>query len=96
MIVNKPGKSKQELLNCLEKLKSQFAAEIAQHNVNITPIEDGYRIQAGKKLLFVNFSVDMNVTVRDGEFIIDYKTKNVPQSKVDEAIAQIGQVLEKC
>ncbi len=96
MTISKPGKSKQDLLNCLEKLKSEFSNEIEQYNVKITPNEDGYKIQGEKKVLFVNFSVDIGIVAKDGEFEIEYETNNVPKSKVNEALEQVKQVLKSC
>lgn len=96
MTISKPGKSKKDLLDCLEKLKSKFKDEIEQYNVQITPNKDGYKIQGEKKVLFVNFSVNVDIVAKDGEFEIDYETNNVPKSKVNEALEQIKQVLKSC
>ncbi len=96
MVIEKQGKSKAELLKCLENLKSSFSKEIIQYNLEITQIENGYRLKGNKKFVFVNFSVDMTIIAEDGKFNLEYQTKNVPQSKIDEAIIQIKKVLENC
>lgn len=96
MVISKPGKTKQQLLKCLENLKSRFAKEISEYEIKITEIENGYRIYGEKKILFVNFSVDVKITAGDGKYDLDYKTKNVPESKIKEAIEMTTKELGKC
>ena len=48
--IDKPGKSKQELLNSLEKLKTDFAKEISEYDVKLSPITDGYNLKGSKKI----------------------------------------------
>ena len=45
-IISKPGKSKQELLESLEKLKEKFKHEISGNDVEVTKITDGYKVHA--------------------------------------------------
>lgn len=94
--IDKPGKTKQELLKSLENLKSDFAKEIAEYDIKLSPITDGYNLKGSKKIVFIEFSVDVNIKAEDGKFVIDYQTKNVPQAKIDEAIGEVTKVLEKC
>ncbi len=93
--IDKPGKSKQELLQSLEKLKSEFAKEISQYDIKLNPITDRYNLKGSKKIAFIEFSVDVNIKAEEGKYIIDYHTKNVPQSKIEDAIGQVTKVLEK-
>ncbi len=94
--IAKPGKTKQELLASLEKLKSDFAKEISEYDIKISPIPDGFNLKGSKKIVFVEFSVDVNIKAEDGKFVIDYHAKNVPQAKIDEAVGEVRKVLEKC
>ena len=94
--IDKPGKSKQELLKSLENLKSDFAKEIAEYDIKLSPITDGYNLKVSKKIVFIEFSVDVNIKAEDGKYVIDYTSKNVPQAKIDEAVGEVRKVLEKC
>lgn len=96
MIISKPGKTKEQLLKCLKNLKSKFAKEISEYEIEIMDIENGYRISGEKKVLFINFSVDVKITAEDGKYDINYTTKNVPESKINEAIEMIKEELGKC
>ena len=93
--IDKPGKSKQELLTSLEKLKADFAKEISEYDIKLSPITDGYNLKGSKKILFVDFSVDVNIKAEEGKFVIDYTSKNVPQGKIDEAMVKVEEVLNK-
>ena len=70
--IDKPGKTKAELLTALEKLKSDYAKEIKDYDIQITPITDGYNMKGSKKIVFVTFSVDVNIKAEDGKYVIDY------------------------
>lgn len=94
--IDKPGKSKQELLKSLENLKSDFAKEIAEYDIKLSPITDGYNLKGSKKIVFIEFSVDVNIKAEDGKYVIEYTSKNVPQAKIDEAVGEVRKVLEKC
>lgn len=93
--IDKPGKSKQELLQSLEKLKTDFAKEISEYDIKLSPITDGYNLKGSKKIVFVEFSVDVNIKAEEGKFVIDYTSKNVPQGKIDEAMVKVEEVLNK-
>ena len=96
MIIDKPGKSKQELLNSLEKLKTDFAKEISEYDVKLSPITDGYNLKGSKKIVFIEFSVDVNIQAEEGKYVINYTSKNVPQGKIDKAMVKVKEVLDKC
>ena len=96
MTIDKPGKSKQELLNSLEKLKTDFAKEISEYNIMLSQITDGYNLKGSKKIVFIEFSVDVNIKAEDGKYVINYTSKNVPQSKIDMALVKVKEVLDKC
>lgn len=94
--IDKPGKTKAELLASLEKLKTDYAKEITEYEIQITPITDGFNMKGSKQIVFVTFSVDVNIKAEDGKYVIDYTSKNVPQGKIDQAISEVTKVLEKC
>jgi len=94
--IDKPGKTKAELLKALEKLKSDYAKEIKDYDIQITPITDGYNMKGSKKIVFVTFSVDVNIKAEDGKYVIDYTANNVPQAQIERAIGEVTKVLEKC
>ena len=96
MIIDKPGKSKQELLNSLEKLKTDFAKEISEYDVKLSPITDGYNLKGSKKIVFIEFSVDVNIKAEEGKYVINYTSKNVPQGQIDKAMVKVKEVLDKC
>ncbi len=95
IIIDKPGRTKQDLVKSLEEIKSGFAPQIQQYDLKVTPIPDGYNLKGEKKLMFINFSADIKITAGDEKFVIDYETKNVPQSKIDETLAEVKKILEK-
>ena len=94
--IEKPGKSKQELLNSLEKLKTDFAKEISEYDVKLSPITDGYNLKGSKKIVFIEFSVDVNIKAEEGKYVINYTSKNVPQGQIDKAMVKVKEVLDKC
>ncbi len=94
--IEKPGRTKQELLSSLDKLKTDFAKEISEYDIKLSPISDGYNLKGSKKIVFIEFSVDVNIKAEDGKFVIDYQSKNVPQTKIDEAMVKVKEVLDKC
>ncbi len=96
MTIDKPGKSKQKLLNSLEKLKTDFAKEISEYNIMLSPITDGYNLKGSKKIVFIEFSVDVNIKAEDGKYVINYTSKNVPQGQIDKAMVKVKEVLDKC
>lgn len=94
--IDKPGKTKAELIASLEKLKTDYAKEISEYEIQITPITDGFNMKGSKQIVFITFSVDVNIKAEDGKYVINYTSKNVPQAKIDQAIAEVTKVLEKC
>lgn len=93
--VQKPGKSKQELLGCLESIKDRFKDDISDNNVTIEKSADGYNMHAEKKILFMNFWVKAQIAAKDGEFELTWDT-NAPESRVEDAINHVKKVLEDC
>ncbi|MCB0729278.1 MAG: hypothetical protein KDD00_17575 [Ignavibacteriae bacterium] len=94
--IDKPGKTKAELLASLEKLQTDYAKEIAEYEIQITPITDGFNLKGSKQIVFITFSADVNIKAEDGKYVIDYTANNIPQAKLDEAIGEVTKVLEKC
>jgi len=94
--IDRPGKTKQELLDSLGKLQTEYADKIKEYDIQITPITDGYNMKGSKKIVFITFSVDVNIKAEDGKYIVNYTSENVPQAKIDEAIGEVTKVLEKC
>ncbi|HEY3250593.1 MAG TPA: hypothetical protein VGK25_05690 [Ignavibacteria bacterium] len=95
MLIQKPGKSKQQLLSCLAKLKVEFKAQVAENDIIITDIADGYLINAQKKVLFLTFWVKAKIIAANGAFELTWET-NAPENKVREALDNIIKFLEKC
>lgn len=90
-IIEKPGKSKTELLESLEKLKEKFKYEISGNDIELSKITDGYKIHAEKRFI-VKFHVDAEITAADGQYEISWET-NAPKSKVEDAMEKIEQTL---
>lgn len=95
IVIDKPGRSKKELLEGLEKLKSDFSSQISQYDIKISPAKDGYNLKVNKKIIFVDFSADINITAEEGKYVINYTTKNIPQGKIDEALVMVRQTLDR-
>ncbi len=94
--IDKPGKSKKELLTFLEKLKTDFADEISKYDLKLSPIKDGYNLKGSKRILVVKASADINITAGNEKYVIDYTSKNIPQGMIDQAISKVKQILNKC
>ena len=93
MLIPKPGKSKEQLLNSLEVLRSSFEREISGNNVIMENIPDGYKIKAEKKILFMTFWVNAEIRAKDEAYELTWET-NAPAGKVNEAIDKVKKVLE--
>lgn len=91
-IIERPRKTKQELLESLSKLKEKFKNEIAGNDVEVTKIPDGYRVR-GEKRFIVKFYVDAQIIAKEGEYELSWET-NAPKSKIEDAIKQIESVLK--
>ena len=94
--IEKPGRTKKELLSSLEKLKTDFAKEISEYDIKLSPITDGYNLKGSKKIVFIEFSVDVNIQAEEGKYVINYTSKNVPQGQIDKAMVKVKEVLDKC
>ncbi len=92
--IPKPGKTKQELLDKLEGLKTELSKQVDDNNVKIEKINDGYNIKAEKKVLFMSFYVDANIIAKEGNYEITWES-NAPDSKVNEALEKVKEALEK-
>ncbi len=95
ILVYKPGKSKHELWECLEKFKLAYSKQMSEYDVKIGKLEDGYSIVAERKILFITFWIRAKILIREHELDIIWET-NAPQNKVDEAIQKVRAELEKC
>lgn len=95
IIIQKTGRTKKDLLNCLELIKNSFANEINDNKVDIKRSEDGYNIHAEKRILLFKFWVDAIINAFDGYFELSWQT-NAPEDKVSNALSKIREILEKC
>ena len=93
--IDKSGKSREELLTCLEKFEKNYSKEIKEYELRILKIDGGFNIKVEKSILFMNFYLDAKIIAHNGYFDINYDT-NVPQSKVKEVLNQVEEVLEEC
>lgn len=89
--LERPGKSKEELLKTLHNLKESYKSKISANDVKVSEITDGFKIRAEKRFI-VKFYVEAEITAREGAYDIRWET-NAPQSKVDEALKGIEQYL---
>ncbi len=92
--IPKPGKTKQELLQKLETLKTEFTRQISENQITIEDIPDGFKINAEKKVLFLTFYVKADIIAKDESYEITWDS-NAPQSKVNEALDKVKEILEK-
>jgi hypothetical protein len=93
--VEKPGKSKQQLLGCLDSVKDKFKGDINDNDVIVNKTTEGYNFSAEKKILFMTFWVKADIIAREEEFELSWDT-NAPESRVEDAIRQVKKVLEDC
>lgn len=93
IIINKPGKSKENLLSALGELRSEFSKQIAENNIEIAETSEGFDVKAEKTVLFMKFWVDAKVIAKEGYYEISWET-NAPKSKVEEALDSIKELLE--
>ena len=93
--IDKSGKSREELLTCLEKFEKNYSKEIKEYELRILKIDGGFNIKVEKSILFMNFYLDAKIIAHNGYFDVNYDT-NVPQSKVKEVLNQVEEVLEEC
>ena len=93
--INKQGKSREELLNCLERFEKNYSKEIKEYDLRILKIDGGYNIKVEKSVLFMNFYLDAKIIALDGYIDINYDT-NIPQNKVKEVLGKVTEVLEEC
>jgi ribosome-associated translation inhibitor RaiA len=94
MTIPKPGKTKQQLLEKLERFKEEYSKQIDENDVTLEKTNDGYRVKAQKKVLFMNFHVNAEIIAKDGEYEITWES-NAPESKVNEALEKVRRELEK-
>lgn len=92
--IPKPGKSKQELLEKLERFKKDYSSQIDENDITIENTGDGFKINATKKVLFMSFYVNADIIAKDGGYEITWES-NAPESKVNEALEKIRTELEK-
>ncbi|MCX7878939.1 MAG: hypothetical protein N2510_09935 [Ignavibacteria bacterium] len=95
MTIKKEGKTKDQLLECLESLRKRFRDEIKDYDIRIRRIKDGYRLSVKKTYFFKTYKVDASIYVTDGRFEIEWDT-NVPPSKVEKAKNKIRSILGGC
>jgi hypothetical protein len=84
-LFQQPGKSKAELIKCLEKVQKKYQTKINDNNITINRIGDKFNIYAVKKILFLKYWVDANIKLNDGKISIEYDT-NIPESKEKDFI----------
>ncbi len=94
IVIPKAGKSKAELLKILRDLKSEFSTKISENDAVIEETPDGYKVRAEKKILFLSFYVDANITAKEGEYEISWDS-NAPKDKVEDALAKVKDVLSR-
>ncbi len=94
IVINKPGKTKEQLLSSLVNLKKEFSRQIADNNIAIVETPEGYDVKAEKTVLFMKFWVDAKIIAKEGSFEISWDT-NAPNSKVEESLSSVKSILEK-
>lgn len=84
IIFKREGKSKAELLKCLETMKEKYSREILENNISIIQDKDKFIISGSKNILFLNFWIKAALTAFDNEIIFEYET-NVPKRYQSDA-----------
>jgi hypothetical protein len=95
LVVNKPGKSKAQLMECLENLKVKFKDQMHSNDVTLEKTSDGYNITGEKKILFMTFWVKSQIKAMDEKFELEWET-NAPEGRVEDAMREVTKVLDDC
>ncbi|MCY7363044.1 MAG: hypothetical protein LH629_13420 [Ignavibacteria bacterium] len=85
---NKSGKSKEEIMQCLEKLEKKYSDEISENNISIKKNGTEFTLSAVKKILFLTYKIDAKLIISDGLIKLDYES-NIPESFEKDAIKMI-------
>lgn len=89
--IEKPGRTKNELVKTLYNLKEDFIEEIDDDDVKIRETGDGLSFNV-KKFIFY---VEGKITVKNNLFEISYDT-NAPDFKVKPVISKLQNLLRQC
>lgn len=95
LVVNKPGKTKAQLLSCLENIKERFKDDIGSNDVTLEKTPDGYNITGEKNILFMKFWVKSQIIAVDERYELTWET-NAPEGRVQDAMREITKVLDDC
>lgn len=93
LIIQKPNKSKTELLVFLESQLPNFKKILIENNAKVTRIRDGFTIELNKTVFVLNFFLNATIICEDGKYVILYET-NAPEYKVDEFKIKITDYLK--
>ena len=84
IIFKKEGKSKEELIKCLEQLEAKHAKEISEYNISVKRDNDKIYVSGSRNILFFNFWVNAVLTAEDNMIILEFET-NAPKKYFGEA-----------
>lgn len=92
-IIQKPNKSKTELLVFLESQLPYFKKILSENNAKLKRVQDGFTIELEKTVLFMKFFLNATIICEDGNYLILYET-NAPDSKVNDFKIKINDYLK--
>ena len=92
--INKEGKSKEEIIRCIENMVSDYGKEIRENNILIKREENKYHLSANKNILFINFWIKAIITASDNEIILEFDT-NAPKRYQNEAIEMLRKMVNE-
>jgi hypothetical protein len=91
--IDKKGNTKEQLMEKLKGFRKSYSKEIQENNIKFTELDNGYKFNVEKKVIFLNFYVNGAIAAEDERFVIKYET-NAPRRKVEEALSVIRKALE--
>lgn len=83
LTIDKPNKSKTQLLLLLESQLIEFKDVIKENNAEVKRIIDGFSLSFKKTVLFMKFHLKATIIAEEESFLINYDT-NAPEIKVRE------------
>jgi len=88
IVFEKPGKTKSDLINCVERIEKKFQHEITKNDINIKKEGDTFIVKAVKKKIFIKFWINAKILLDDGLITMEYDS-NIPESYKNNAIKMI-------
>ena len=88
IVFKRPGKTKLDLINCVERIEKKYQSKIAENDITIKKDGDTFSLYAVKKILFKKFWINAKILLDDELITMEYDS-NIPESYENDAIKMI-------